>query len=78
MPTILEIEGFRFFFYSADRNEPPHIHVRKAGQEAKFWLDPIRPARLGGFKRNDLRRMIEILEENQEHILERWNEHFNS
>lgn len=78
MPTVLEIEGFRFFFYSADRNEPPHIHVRKAGQEAKFWLDPIRPARLGSFNTRDLRRVLEILGENQETILERWDEYFNS
>ena len=78
MPTVLEIEGFRFFFYSADRNEPPHIHVRKAGQEAKFWLDPIRPERLGSFNTRDLRRVLEILGENQETILERWDEHFNS
>jgi hypothetical protein len=77
MPTVLEMEGFRFFFYSADRNEPPHIHVRKAGQEAKFWLNPIRMAHLGRFKENDLRRMIQILEEKQSYILERWNEHFN-
>lgn len=77
MPTVLEIEGFRFFFYSADRNEPPHIHIRKAGQEAKFWLDPIRPAQLGRFKQSELRRMIKIVEENQAFILERWNEQFN-
>ncbi|MCP4425312.1 MAG: DUF4160 domain-containing protein [Chloroflexi bacterium] len=77
MPTVLDIEGFRFFFYSADRNEPPHIHVRKAGQEAKFWLNPIRPARLGRFKPRDLRRMMEIIEENEHLILERWNESFN-
>jgi hypothetical protein len=77
MPTVLEIEGFKFFFYSADRNEPPHIHVRKAGQEAKFWLNPIRPARLDRFKQGDLRRMVEILENNQAYILERWHEHFN-
>ena len=78
MPTVFEIEGFRFFFYSGDRNEPPHIHVRKAGQEAKFWLNPIRSARLGRFKRNELRRILEILEENETLLLERWNEHFNS
>jgi hypothetical protein len=77
MPTVLEIEGFRFYFYSADRNEPPHIHIRKSGQEAKFWLNPIRPAYLGRFKEHELRRLIQILEENQAHILERWNEHFN-
>ena len=78
MPTVLELEGFRFFFYSADRNEPPHIHIRKAGQEAKFWLNPIRPAQLGRFKQGDLRRMTEILEEKQAYFLERWHEQFNS
>lgn len=78
MPTVFEQEGFRFFFYSGDRNEPPHVHVRKAGQEAKFWLDPIRPARLGRFKTNDLRRLMEILEENEVVILEQWNEQFDS
>jgi hypothetical protein len=78
MPTVLEIEGFRFFFYSADRNEPPHIHIRKAGKEAKFWLNPIRLVYLGRFKQNDLRRMIEILEEKQEFILERWHGQFDS
>lgn len=78
MPTVLEIEGFRFFFYSGDRNEPPHVHIRKAGQEAKFWLNPIRPAHIGRFKQSELRRMIEILEESHAYILERWNGQFNS
>jgi hypothetical protein len=64
MPTVLEIDGFRFFFYSADRHEPPHIHIRRAGREAKFWLDPIRLARIGGFKQNELRRIEELLVEN--------------
>lgn len=77
MPTVLERDGFRFFFYSADRNEPPHVHVRKGCREAKFWLDPIRPARLGRLKQNDLRQVIAILEENEQQTLERWYEQFN-
>ena len=28
MPTVLRIDGFRFFFYSLENNEPPHIHMR--------------------------------------------------
>ncbi|QNF12718.1 DUF2442 domain-containing protein [Klebsiella variicola] len=42
MPVILRINGFRFFFYSNEGNplEPAHIHVMKAGSEAKFWLTP--------------------------------------
>ena len=26
------------FFYSNERGEPPHIHVRSGDFEAKFWL----------------------------------------
>ncbi len=73
MPTVLESEGLRFFFYLADRNEPPHIHVRKAGQEAKFALilsdQP--------FQAGDLRQMTAILEEKEGYFMERWNEQFN-
>ncbi|CAN5482799.1 hypothetical protein BH11BAC1_BH11BAC1_09180 [soil metagenome] len=38
MPTILLINGWRFFFYSNEGNEPIHIHVQKAESEAKFWI----------------------------------------
>ncbi len=34
MPTLLRWRGYRFFFYSADGWEPPHIHVYKDGKEA--------------------------------------------
>lgn len=29
MPTVLQVSGFRFFFYSDEGSprEPPHIHV---------------------------------------------------
>ncbi len=39
MPTILMILGWRFFFYANERQEPPHVHCRKADSEAKYWLD---------------------------------------
>jgi len=39
MPTILMIRGWRFFFYANERDEPIHIHCRKAEVEAKYWLD---------------------------------------
>ncbi len=38
MPTILLIRGWRLFFYTNERNEPPHIHARKGDAECKFWL----------------------------------------
>ena len=41
MPTVLQIEGFRFFFYSREDWEPAHIHVESDDKLAKFWLSPV-------------------------------------
>lgn len=40
MPTFLLINGFRFFFYSDEGDEPCHIHVKKGSGRGKVWLDP--------------------------------------
>lgn len=36
MPTVLFVNGFRFFFYSNENNEPVHIHVLKEMQMEKY------------------------------------------
>ena len=52
MLVVLRVKGYKFFFYEADvANEPPHVHVSKEGNEAKFWLDPIKVAREGGLEK---------------------------
>jgi len=52
MPVVLRVNGYKFFFYEADvANEPPHVHINKAGNEAKFWLKPIRVEREGKFRK---------------------------
>ena len=60
-PTILESGPYRFFFYSADHQEPPHVHVEREANWAKFWLKPVRPARSGGFSAAELRRIERIV-----------------
>ncbi len=40
MPTVLRERGFRFFFWSDERNEPPHIHARSGDAYAKLRLGP--------------------------------------
>ena len=83
MPVVLRVKGYKFFFYQADvANEPPHVHVTKAGDEAKFWLDPVRVARAGRFRKSDLREIERIIEDNLEFLLNAWKEekrkHVNS
>jgi hypothetical protein len=45
MPTVLRIMGYRFFFYSLEGHEPPHIHVERDEKLAKYWLDPVELAK---------------------------------
>lgn len=41
MPTVLRIGPYRFYFYPYDiLHEPPHIHVGRDQDEAKFGSIP--------------------------------------
>ncbi|MDE5790372.1 MAG: DUF4160 domain-containing protein [Muribaculaceae bacterium] len=77
MPTLFILFGFRFFFWSND-HEPIHVHIIKGDSEAKFNV--IREVELvdnHGFKKNELRLIESIIEENRDIIIERWKEFFN-
>jgi hypothetical protein len=78
MPTVLRTGPYRFFFYAGDRDEPPHVHVERDANKAKFWLDPVRLQNSGGFSRTEINRIQDLVEENLEALLESWNEFFNS
>jgi len=79
MPTVFRFEGFRFFFYSneGDPREPVHVHVRKDGGEAKFWVRPeVGLALSTGFDARTLRRLAAIVAERADEIVEAWHVHF--
>ena len=78
MPAIGDIGPYRFFFYSAEGREPPHVHVRRGRATAKFWLNPVRLARSRRIGDHELLAIRKIVEENQDRILEAWNEHFGN
>jgi len=78
MPTVLRAGPYRFFFYASDADEPHHIHVERDDKVAKYWLDPIRLQRSGGFDRVELKRVRAIIEENHDILMEAWNEYFGS
>ena len=76
MPTILRVGPHRFFFYSADAGEPPHVHVTRDASEAKFWIDPVRLERSRGFSAKELRDIEKIVTDHQVQIREAWNDYF--
>ena len=76
MPTVLWSGPYRFYFYSHEPNEPPHIHADRDDLSAKFWLDPIQLASNFGFRAHELRTIQSIVIENRMLFLEAWNGFF--
>jgi hypothetical protein len=76
MPTVRDVPGpYRFFFYSFDCNEPPHVHVRREKAVCKFWLTPIVLSFNEGFPPAELNRIRRLIVEHRERIQEAWDEH---
>jgi hypothetical protein len=77
LPTVLRLGRFRFFFFSNEGEEPPHVHVKAGEHEAKFWLLPVEIAINFGFNGPDLTEIEELVEEHANELMEAWNEHFS-
>ena len=78
MPIVLRVGPYRFYFYSHEPNEPPHVHIDRDDSTAKFWLEPIGLASNIGFNAKELRKLQAIVQENQDVLLEDWNGYFGN
>ena len=79
MPTVFHFAGFRFFFYSNERNprEPVHIHARGHSGEAKLWVEPeVQIAYSTGRTARQQRELAEITATRAKEITEAGHEHF--
>ena len=76
VPTVLRTGPYRFYFYSHEPSEPPHVHVDRDDLSAKFWLSPVALARNFGFSAVELGRIESLVEDRQREFLEEWNGHF--
>ena len=71
MPTILRIQGYRFFFFSLEGKEPPHIHIECGDQVAKYWLTPVALASSYGFRSHELGKIRTLVEQHSTLFLEK-------
>ena len=77
MVVVMRRYGLRVVIYRDDHT-PAHVHVFGDG-EAKIELigvDGTTPRLLyaEGFKRSDVRRAMELVSENRDHLIRRWRE----
>jgi hypothetical protein len=80
MPKLLEVNGWKFFFYSKEGLplEPPHVHVRRDRSEAKIWLRPV--VKVAADRRMDprtLKMLLAIVIEHRDEFEERWHAFFS-
>jgi hypothetical protein len=78
MPKAFTEGPYRFFFWSKENIEPPHVHVKRERDEAKFWIDPVvELAQNWGFARHELNRLRRLVVARRQLLMEKWNEHFD-
>ncbi|MBL0000012.1 MAG: DUF4160 domain-containing protein [Sphingomonadales bacterium] len=76
MPTLLRYGGYRFYFFSHEPNEPPHVHVDKGNATIKVWLATLEVARNRGFRTHEIAGIIAIIGDHQRMFVEKWHEYF--
>lgn len=78
MPTVLTDGPYSFVFFSSDKGEPAHIHVKRDRQIAKFWLNPISLVKNQGFKEHELNQIARLVVKHQQTLIEAWHEYFSA
>ena len=76
MPSVAEIDGYKFFFYSNEGNEPPHVHVKQGNKLAKFWLEEVSVAKCTRFADHEIARIKRLVVRHRTEFLGEWYEFF--
>jgi hypothetical protein len=75
MPTVLRVGPYRFFFYSGDGNEPPHIHIEHdatSPSSARSGSARAEP----GILTSGVSDISRLVNEHAQELLEAWNDYF--
>jgi hypothetical protein len=78
MPTVRQVGSYSLIFFSSDRGEPAHIHVKRDRDIAKFWLESVALANNRGFREHELRRITRLVVQHQSALLEAWHDYFSA
>lgn len=84
MPNILEIQGYKIYFWSNEGYEPIHVHISKGNPETsstKVWLTKSGRCMVANNKGNipatKLRALLRNIENNYFFIIEEWKKYFD-
>jgi hypothetical protein len=75
MPTVLRIDGFRFFFFS-NEHEPEHVHIEKGDIYARVEIASLKVTDSSNASSKDIKKMVELVKQNKVTLQGVWNEYF--
>lgn len=75
MPTLFELFGIRFYFYS-DEHLPIHVHIVNGDGRAKVNVEPeIEVVSNNGIKHKDIKKALIVIEAYRDDIIAAWREY---
>lgn len=75
MPTVFREKGYRFFFFS-NEHDPIHIHIENGKKYAKIDVERLKVVCFKNMSQKELNSLLKIVRNNQERIVEAWDEYF--
>ncbi len=75
MPTVLRIDGYRFFFFS-DEHLPVHIHIEKAESYMRIDLETMRVTDCYQISSKEIKRVLLLTQKHRKELLGAWHEYF--
>lgn len=83
LPNILELMGYKIYFWSSEYKEPIHVHISKGKpvqNSTKVWLTKSGGCILANNKSNisskDLSELLDTIANNYFYIISAWKKHF--
>ena len=75
MPTVLKIDGFRFFFFS-DEHTPEHIHIEKGDSYIRIEIESLKMTNSYNINSKETKKLVNLVSEHKDKLREAWNEYF--
>ena len=75
MPTVLRINGYRFFFFS-DEHLPQHIHIEKADSYVRIEIDSLQVTDSYNISTKEINKLVKLVLKHNKELKGAWNEYF--
>ncbi len=75
MPTVLRVDGYRFFFFS-DEHKPKYIYIEKADRYVRVELTTLKVTDSYNISQKEINRILKLVKSHKDKLIGAWDEYF--